>query len=157
MATTEAIALLRSIDASLKQLTRAAGGSAPTTTAADDADLDGTYGNPIVKFCPRDWHGESFKGQNYSEAPADFLDLLAGALDYFARKDDESGKVTAAGKPTAPYVRRDAARARGWAKRKRAGWVNTATGEIADPEDGKGNGPAFEDSEWPADDDSIPF
>jgi hypothetical protein len=52
--------VLRSIDAKLGQLVRQSG--AASVDVADDADLDGTYGNPKVNFNPRDWHGESHEG-----------------------------------------------------------------------------------------------
>lgn len=134
MASNEAIALLRSIDGSLKQLLRQQGGAAAGLEVADDRDLDGSYGNPVVKFNPRDWHGESMKGRTLSECPADFLELLAGTFDYFAKKAEESGETASNGRPVAPYKRKDAARARGWAKRIREGYaVDKSTGEVMDP------------------------
>ena len=54
--------------------------------------------------------------------PAEFLDALAEAFDDLAGKADENNE-THNGKPVAPYKRRDAARARGWAARVRAGKV----------------------------------
>jgi hypothetical protein len=147
----EMLKTLRSIDASLRQLVRHSGAS--SVDVADDRDLDSQYGNPKVNFNPRDWHGDSFKGCKYSECPANFLDLLASALDYFARKSDETGATTSKGKPKAAYERKDAARARGWAKRIRAGYrVDTSTGELAEPGDDLGGGGFDESSEWPAED-----
>jgi hypothetical protein len=157
----EMVALLRSIDSKLSQLlSRApAGGNGPAL--ADDRDLDSQYGDPEVKFNPRDWHGDNCKGRRMSQCPAEFLDLLAGTFDYFAKKADENGETTNAGKPVAPYKRRDAARARGWAARKRTGWkgatVDTATGEIHESAgDFAAGDPFAESSEWPTDGDS-PF
>lgn len=117
----ETLALLRSIDASLKRLV-AQQPAAPGHEVADDRDLDSQYGDPVVKFNPRDWHGDSCKGLAMSQCPPEFLDMLAGTFDYFAKKADESGETTTSGKPVAPYKRKDAARARGWAARKRNGW-----------------------------------
>lgn len=120
--------VLRSIDASLKTLvalsqkrqaqTQAA---ASRNVVATDRDLDGKYGNPEIKFNPRDWTGPSCKGRRMSECPADFLELVAETFDYFARQADEKDERTDSGKPVAGYKRADAARARGWAKRIRDG------------------------------------
>jgi hypothetical protein len=87
-------------------------GSAPAAGAvASDRDLDGQYGDRKVGFDPKAWAGEgSFKGARMSECPPDFLDAYADALDDLAsRKDGDEAK----------WTRLDAARARGWAKRKR--------------------------------------
>jgi hypothetical protein len=82
---------------------------------ADDKDLDSKFGDEQVKFDPRDWTGNSCKGAPMSHCPPEYLDALAAAFDYFAGRN--------AGDPKkAGYDRRSAARARGWAKRLRAGW-----------------------------------
>jgi hypothetical protein len=121
MASSErAIQLLESIDASLKQLLNQQRAAAPKPVASD-RDLDGKYGDPVVKFDPRDWTGPSFKNRCMSECPPDYLDLLAGAFDYFAQKAEDNHEQTTAGKSVADYKRADAARARGWAKRIREG------------------------------------
>ena len=120
----EEIELLRSIDASLKALLAA---PKPPATAsareiASDADLDGKYGNPEVRARdPRDWTGEPMLGRKFSECPAEYLDLVAERLDYFAGQSEATGELASNGKPVAGYKRLDAARARGWAKRKREG------------------------------------
>ena len=116
-----ALQVLESIDASLKQLVRLMAVAAPAKVA-DDKDLDGQYGDPEVKFDPRDWTGGSCKGFHFSECPAEFLDLIAETFDYFASQAEAKGETTTSGKPVAPYKRLDAARARGWAKRIRAGY-----------------------------------
>jgi hypothetical protein len=120
------LALLRSIDASLKALLALQRGSVPKAIATDE-DLDSQYGDPVVKFMPRDWTGEDFKGRHMSEMPAALLDMLGDTYDYFAQKAEESGELTSSNKPVAPYKRKDAARARGWAKRVRAGKGRTFT------------------------------
>ncbi len=126
MSEADVLAVLRSIDASLKTLVSRSTTALPATTqsgpVAPDADLDGPYGNPPVKFNPRDWTGESCKGLTFSECPAEFLDMLAETFDYFAQKAEEKNEMTTSGKPVAPYKRKDAARARGWARRIRAGY-----------------------------------
>lgn len=124
----ESIALLKSIDASLKQLVsfalgRQAAARQAAPAIASDSDLDGKYGNPLLKFKPRDWTGPSYKDRRFSECPAALLDLVAETLDYFAREAEKKDERTAKGKPVADYKRQDAARARGWAKRIRAGYV----------------------------------
>lgn len=147
-ATEETLTLLRSIDASLKQLVRQSQQAAPKLVA-DDADLDSKYGDPELKFTPRDWQGDSYKGRKFSECPAPLLDLVADSLDYFARKSEEAGETTSSGKPVAPYKRKDAARARGWAARVRAGRVPQAVAAGGDA----GFGADLGGDDWPGDDD----
>lgn len=116
---TQAIVLLRSIDASMKALVAAANRRAGTEVASD-SDLDSQYGDETIRFLPRDWSGDDLKGQTMSRCPPDFLDEFARSMDYFAKKNE--GKVTDKGKPKSDFDRRSAARARGWAKRLRSGW-----------------------------------
>lgn len=140
MADPETIALLKSIDLSLRKLVVIADRKAeervkaaqntPGPAAASDADLDGPYGDPPVKFDPRDWTGESCKGLTFSECPAEFLDMLAETFDYFAQKAEEKNEMTTTGKPVAPYKRKDAARARGWARRIRAGYKSPTSSAL---------------------------
>ncbi len=120
----EILATLKRIEAKLdaalakrQQEERSRPVAAPSSEAvASDVDLDSQYGNPTVKFNPRDWTGTSCKGLTYADCPADFLDILASTLEFFANKNaaDDPKK--------AGYERKDAARARGWAKRLRSGW-----------------------------------
>ncbi len=123
----EALAVLHSMDATLKSLLVAIlpivayVRSMQPKQVAPDRDLDGKYGDPVVKFMPRDWTGPSFVGQCFSECPPELLDMMAEVAEYFATQDEISGKTTANGKPTADFKRADAARARGWAKRMREG------------------------------------
>jgi hypothetical protein len=123
----EAIELLRSIDrgvraieAMLTPLVQQARAAQPKAVASD-RELDGQYGNPVVKFNPRDWTGGSCKGRRLSECPPEFLELLAATFDYFAEQAEQKNERTNSGKPVAEYKRADAARARGWAKRMRDG------------------------------------
>lgn len=120
-------ASLKSIDANIKKLVTKEQGAA----VASDKDLDGKYGDPVVKFDPRDWTGESCKGLPMSQCPAPFLDLLAETFDYFAGVAEEKNEQTDKGKPTAQYKRADAARARGWAKRIREGKVSQTSRDDA--------------------------
>lgn len=105
----------------------------PGKEIASDEDLDSKYGDPEVKLTPRDWTGDSFKGLHMSQCPARFLEMLAEMFDYFAVQAEKTNKLTTTGKPVAPYNRRDAARARGWAKRVRAGHVSAPPAAFAGP------------------------
>jgi len=84
---------------------------------ADDADLDGQYGNPVVRKDPPRWTGSSFVGATFSDCPADYLKDLAGFLAWCADKSDEKNEMANNGKPRSGYLRKDAARALGWAQR----------------------------------------
>lgn len=139
----EAIDLLKSIDASLKALLRQQQGSGSSSTSlASDSDLDGKYGDPEVKAKdPRDWTGQPMQGRRFSECPAEYLDLVASRLDYFASRETDPKKVR--------YNQLDAARARGWAKRIREG-RHTQTSEPV----GAATGWASESDKR---DDDIPF
>lgn len=157
----DALAALRSIDASLKLIVahfgigaRATESSTSGPSVASDADLDGAYGNPEVKAKdPRDWTGPPMRGHLFSECPPAYLDLVADRLDYFieqAMEQSQAEEATAVEvaemRKKIKYNKRDAARARGWAARLRAGWVapEPATGFPSD------NVP-------PPSDDDIPF
>lgn len=84
---------------------------------ADDADLDGQYGNPVVHKDPPKWTGSSFAGATFSDCPPDYLRILADLLVWRAGKADEEGRTTKGGKPQSEFLRKDAARALGWAQR----------------------------------------
>ncbi len=123
-ATVETIALLKSIDASLKDLLALSKlkRAKEATANAPDADLDSQYGNPEIKAKdPRDWTGPSMIGKRFSECPATYLDLLAERYDYVAGNEADEKKRN--------YVRLDAARARGWAARVRVGYKPAAPKE----------------------------
>lgn len=113
-------ASLKSIDASFKQLAKQRQASAPKAVATD-RDLDGRYGDPVLRLMPRDWTGPSFKDRPMSQCPPELLDLAAEMFEYFAKKADAADERTDKGKPVGDYRRQDAARARGWAKRMRDG------------------------------------
>jgi len=93
------------------------GASKGLPTPADDADLDGQYGNPTVRKDPPRWTGSSFVGATFSDCPADYLKDLAGFLAWCADKSDEKNEMANNGKPRSGYLRKDAARALGWAQR----------------------------------------
>jgi len=145
-ATEETLGLLRSIDATLKTLLALSQRRTPAAAKeiASDRELDSQYGDPVVKLVPRDWSGDSFKGARMSQCPAEYLDLLAEMFDYFADKAERNNDLTTSGKPKAPYNRKDAARARGWAKRARNG-PRAAMTQAQVPSE-----PATDVSEWAA-------
>jgi hypothetical protein len=130
------VVLLESIDASLKELLGIVRPLVPKGIA-DDRDLDGKYGDPEVRFDPKDWTGQSYKGVPMSQCPPAFLDMVAETLDYFAERD-EAANTHYNGKPTAPYKRKDAMRARGWAKRMREGKIPTPVATGTHDEDAPG-------------------
>lgn len=115
------IDLLFSIDKTLKSILRVLAADAGGEIASD-RDLDGKYGDPEVRSDRvKDWTGPSMKGRRYSECPPEFLDRLAGLLEWQGKKSDEENQRTDKGKLVGDYRRADAARARGWAKRMRDG------------------------------------
>lgn len=122
--------VLTAIDAKLVHIVSACGRTqaapSPTPAAADmasDADLDGPYGDPQIRAKdPRDWKGEPQKGKRMSQCPAEYLDLVASRLEYFAGQETDEKK--------AHYTRKDAGRARGWAARIRAGYRPITADEI---------------------------
>jgi hypothetical protein len=136
MSDAEVLSVLKSIDLSLRTLvviaTRKAeervkaAQSQAGPAIATDADLDGKYGDPELKFSPRDWTGLPCKGLKFSECPAELLDMVAETFDYFATQAEQKNELTTSGKPVAQYKRMDAARARGWAQRARAGKTTPA-------------------------------
>ena len=122
MSDPEVLAVLKSIDASLKALVagRPAEPAPSAPTVASDRDLDGQYGDPEVKARdPRDWTGPTMKGRRFSQCQPEYLDMVAERLDYFSSQikgetEEEQKKLK--------YQKLDASRARGWAKRLRSGW-----------------------------------
>ncbi len=115
----DAIELLKSIDSTLRALLAEVRAGKPKPIAPD-RDLDSQYGDEKVRLDPRDWTGASFKGRKMSECPADYLELLANFYDWSAQKAADANERYN-GKPVAPYKRKSAERARGWAKRVREG------------------------------------
>ena len=96
------------------------GGAIPAQSAgavADDADLDGQYGNEKIRKMPsaKYWQGADYTDAVMSDCPADFLKAYAkykGACAYMTRKNGDPEKLKYAG-----YDDKSAARALGWAAR----------------------------------------
>ena len=157
----EVLTTLKSIDAGIKALLAHVGvGAKPQTASApasvltaSDRDLGDKYGNPDIRMAdPRDWSGESMKGRRMSECPPEYLDLCADRWDYFAERaaeviatSDDADEVAKAQK-NLKYNPKDAARARGWAARLRAGWTAPPEEPIAPP---PGAGNQLDDSDIP--------
>lgn len=86
---------------------------------ATDEELDGRYGDPTIKYDPKDkyWNGPSFAGRRFSQCTPEYLDAMARYQDasaFMAKKGGEDAKAN--------YRVKDASLARGWARRLRAGW-----------------------------------
>lgn len=95
---------------------------------ASDYEMSGQYGDKVINKDPKRWleqGGAEYAGCKMSECPADYLHAVAELYDWQADMDEKNGKtyVSKSGKnagkelPTAPLKRKDAALARGWAKR----------------------------------------
>jgi hypothetical protein len=138
---------LASIDASMRELVAKRRATAPKEIASD-RDLDGKWGNPEVKFMPRDWTGPSYKGRRFSECPPDLLDRFATTFDWFADQADQKNERTNKGELVSKYKRADAARARGWAQRIRTGKHVQAAGEPSGPATGWAEGETDTEDTW---------
>jgi hypothetical protein len=120
--TSDEIRILKSLASGmLKAMGRGAPASngAAMAGAADDSELDGKYGSPKVRKDPKRWAGASYVGAEYSRCPSDYLQELAGYLDWCANKDAmrPDPKRHRNGTPYYEYDRKNAALARGWAAR----------------------------------------
>lgn len=132
---------------------QSAGGGSRGGAVASEAELDGQYGDPEVRRDPSSkyWPGQSYAGRRLSECPADYLDAYAKYKDACAWANDKDGGEKK--KKYAEYDRRDAARARGWAARLRAGWkpkTTTGGGRPLTDDD-------YDDGGFGGDSDEIPF
>lgn len=80
-----------------------------------DRELDAKNGNPVVRFPSKKWIGPNFEGKRFSECTPDFLEAHAKYLTWKADNPQAGREKYSAGQ------RLDAARARSWARRLRAG------------------------------------
>ena len=124
--------LLRMATVSTAKRETAAATVAGAMSPASDADLGGEHGDPIVKWDPKQWKGESFVGKRFSQCSPEYLDSVAGLCQWKAKKAVEEGKD-----PKWPNL--DGSRAMGGAARIRAGWVAPVDGasfgsDAPDPE-----------------------
>ena len=149
------------------------GGEARGGAVAEDAELDSQRGDPRIKYGLKEkyWPAQPdpFVGKTYSQTTPEYLDATAKYLDacgyVFERKDTEAERKKAHWK----YI--DAGRARGWAKRLRAGWQPPASttpkgNPFAKPSTDTAGAPASaedDDVPWSSEsggaqnDDEIPF
>lgn len=97
----------------LRTVLAAAGFSA----VASEDDARGKYGDCKIKFSPKDWRGENYKGRLASDCPAAFLSLYADTVEQMAFRT--LAKPAERDNPDrlkfARYDLRDAALARRWA------------------------------------------
>lgn len=98
------------------------GQQAPAGEVASDADLDGEHGDQPVRRDPsaKYWTGQSYVGVRLSQCPPEYLDATAKYREACAYMNGKEGNPEKA--KYIEYDKRDAARARGWAKRLREGW-----------------------------------
>lgn len=89
-------------------------GPGPAKARDQKVNIDEKFGDPKVWKDPRSWKGESYAGCNFSECPPDYLDHYARLLEAIGKSEDDEGK-------DGWRRRKDAAKARAWAERKRAG------------------------------------
>jgi hypothetical protein len=90
-------------------------GGASGGAVASDVELTGPHGDPQIRMRVKDWSGPDMKGKRASQCPPEFLDLYADLLDWAAGKEEADPEK----KRFAPLTRKDAARCRAHAKRKR--------------------------------------
>lgn len=128
----------------------------PPPRTATDAELDGPYGDPIVKFQPRSIavEDEDVKGKRLSELSVLALAALADAYDGFAARNDDANAKDTKGRPKSTWDRQNAALCRGWIariQRHRSAAVRRAeprpTRSVEAP---PGAGDAWEPSDEPA-------
>lgn len=103
-----------------------------------EKELDSPKGSPEVKFQPRDYRGASMVGRKYSACTPEFLDLLAEALQY-SGTHPKPDKIQ-----FAKFNLLDAARARSWARRLRAGWKPPAA-DVDDSDTPDYDEPSYDD------------
>jgi len=133
----ERLAVLEHRVATLETVRAAAPAARPASApgaVATDYDLDGKYGDEEIRRDPPRWEGaEKNAGKKMSDCSAEYLDELASFFDWQADKDEEKGGTYTAADGTVKqakpeYKRKSAARARGWAARKRSGWKPKTNG-----------------------------
>jgi hypothetical protein len=95
------------------------GSHTPSGKVATEYEMSGQYGDPTIKKDPKRWAGRSYVGCRYSQTEPEYLDMLAGFLDWSADNPRQGKEKYAA------YDRKDASRARGWASKLRGGWRPT--------------------------------
>lgn len=142
MTTEEKIDAIYSMLVELTATKKATARKEAETAVADDADLDGKYGDEEIKRMPsaKYWPGEDFTGRRMSETTVQFLEAFAKYKNACAWANEKEGNPDKA--KYAGYDRKSAARARGWAQRLKNGWTAPATSSGGDfPADDGGDIP----------------
>ena len=116
-------------------------------------ELDSEWGNPEIKFAPKNWSGEPVVGRFMSDLQPTTLRALATDYARLARYYDEQGSKDNKGRPKSYYARKDAGRALGWALRLESQGHRGPSRPQARREPAP-NSP--EDMGYPSDDD-VPF
>ncbi len=148
----DAITRLARIEAMISKPSAQASAASASGEVASGRDLEGDYGDPIVKRDPKRWTGPSEAGRRMSECSSAFLECLAEFTDWCAGQAESKNEMTSGNKPRAPYLRKDAARARGHAARNRG--KPSAPAPAAEG-DAAGNYDPNPDADF--DDGSMPF
>lgn len=112
----EAVELLREISGALRIVLARL--PEPRIEPASDAELDGQYGNPILKVSPRGAGLRETKGLRMDECTVEELRALAGVFASFAQRNDAALALDAKGRPKSSWDRGSASLALGWAARK---------------------------------------
>lgn len=141
---------------------------------ASDQDLDGQYGNPEIRYDPKEryWTGASYVGQRFSECPSDYLLAMATGLEATVWGLNKGAEECGTGGDPdgaeaklkkAKFKSLDAARARGWAKRNagaQAAPQSPSAAPTRQPRQSVPQGPpkaAQDDYDFASPDDEIPF
>ncbi len=90
-------------------------------------DIHSEWNNFVIRRVPSSWlktGGPDYSGQRLSDTSPEFCDALAAFLTWRASKETEENKTyvkkaTGETLPVAPLTRKDAARARAWARKLR--------------------------------------
>lgn len=151
---------------------RAGGQSSGGGAIASDYEMSGQYGDKVINKDPKRWleqGGAEYAGCKMSECPSDYLLAVADLYDWQADMDEKNGKtyVSKSGKnagkelPTAPLKRKDAALARGWARRNaQTAPGGPSTSQAAQPRQASGKaaqGAPKDDYDSFGDDSEVPF
>ncbi len=107
------------------EISKAYGGSSKASTP--NVDIDGRYGDPVIKFDPKRWNGDSFVGKKLSQCSIEYLEVFAEFKEWAAANPLEGKEPK-----YVEYDRKDGLLARAWIERKRSGGKKT---KQPDPQD----------------------
>lgn len=129
---------------------------------ATPQELKGNFADKVVKKNPPKWKGEDFVGAKWSECSAEWLDEMAGFLEWKAGKDkllppEQQRHSPTSGKPYWLYDEQDARYMRGWAASKTKGDYSAKAREAAKAAMPPDDTPRSVATPPPPEDDDIPF